>query len=183
MDGTIAIKPRYRPGIPIDLEAWLCHRRESIALRDFGPDPADLELEMAEDTIHVLIVDAQATNRMVAQTMCELYGCTFEAVDSGEEALNRHASRDFDLVLMDIKMPGIDGVEATRRIRASGGPQSRIPILALTASAEPTDVAVYRQCGMDGVVEKPINPQRLLAAMNAALQVVRADEFDAINMA
>jgi len=73
-------------------------------------------------------------------------------------------------------MPGIDGVEATRRIRASGGPYAGIPILALTANADPTDAAFYRQSGMDGVVEKPINPERLFAAMSRALQGERAED-------
>lgn len=183
MDGTIAIKPSNEPGTCIEFEVWLCHLPESVSTPDSESEPDDLELEMAKDTIQVLIVDDHPTNRMVAQTLCEMYGCTCEAVKSGEEALNRHAAGDFDLVLMDIKMPGIDGVETTRRIRAAGGPQSRIPILALTANADPTDAAFYRQSGMDGVVEKPINPQRLLAAMNAALQVVRTDEFEAVNAA
>lgn len=183
MDGTIAIKPSQEPGACIEFNVWLCHLPESVAAPDSESDPDDLELDMAEDKIHVLIVDDHATNRMVAQTLCEMYGCTCESVESGEEALTRHAAENFDLVLMDIKMPGIDGVEATRRIRASHGPKSRVPILALTANADPTDAAFYRQSGMDGVVEKPINPQRLLAAMNAALQAVRADEPDAVEAA
>jgi len=62
-------------------------------------------------------------------------------------------------------------VEATRRIRSGGGPASQAPILALTANADPADAAFYRMCGMNGVVEKPIKPERLLAAMSAVLQV------------
>lgn len=79
--------------------------------------------------------------------------------------------RNAFLVLMDIKMPGIDGVEAMRRIRSGGGPAAQVPILALTANADSSDAAYYRQCGMDGVVEKPIKPEKLLAAMNAVLRL------------
>ena len=121
--------------------------------------------------VHVLIVDDNPTNRMVAQTLCEMFGCSSENVDNGEDAVDAVATGRFDLVLMDIKMPGIDGVEATRRIRSGGGIASQAPILALTANADPADAAYYRLCGMNGVVEKPIKPERLLAAMNAVLQI------------
>jgi len=67
-------------------------------------------------------------------------------------------------------------VEATRRIRSGGGLASQAPILALTANADPSDAAFYRLCGMNGVVEKPIKPERLLAAMNAVLQIAPANE-------
>jgi two-component system, sensor histidine kinase len=130
----------------------------------------------AGDAVHVLIVDDNPTNRMVARTLCEMFGCTSENVDNGEDAVEAVASGRFDLVLMDIKMPGIDGVEATRRIRSGGGPSSQAPILALTANADPADAAFYRLCGMNGVVEKPIKPERLLAAMNAVLQIDTAGE-------
>jgi CheY-like chemotaxis protein len=72
---------------------------------------------------------------------------------------------------MDIMMPVMDGTEATRRIRSGGGPASRVPILALTANADLADAAFYRHCGVNGVVEKPIRPEQLLAAMNAVLQI------------
>jgi len=74
-------------------------------------------------------------------------------------------------VLMDVKMPGMDGVEATRRIRSGRTGGSQVPILAVTANADPADAAFYRLCGMNGVVEKPVKPDRLLEAMSAVLQV------------
>jgi CheY-like chemotaxis protein len=72
----------------------------------------------------------------------------------------------FDLILMDIKMPNLDGVGATRRIRALAGAAADTPILALTANADPWDAAGYLAQGMNGVVEKPIKAERLLAAIN-----------------
>jgi CheY-like chemotaxis protein len=70
---------------------------------------------------------------------------------------------------MDIKMPRMDGVEATKRIRAMPGVCGVVPIIALTANADPEDAEGYIAAGMSAVVEKPIKPEALLAAMNACL--------------
>ena len=118
---------------------------------------------------HILIVDDNATNRVVAQALCEMFGCTSETAEDGQEALEAVQATRFDLVLMDIKMPRMDGVAATQAIRALNGPASRIPIIALTANADPDDAKKYVASGMAAVVEKPIKPERLRMAMNAAL--------------
>ena len=117
------------------------------------------------ETLHVLVVDDNATNRFVAGKVLELFGCTFDAAENGLEAVQRVQAGPFDLVLMDIKMPVMDGVEATRAIRALPGPVSRIPILALTANADPRDEIEYIAAGMDGVSQKPIEPDALLNAI------------------
>lgn len=122
------------------------------------------------DTPHILIVDDNATNRVVAQALCEMFGCTSETAEDGVEALEAVQERRFDLILMDIKMPRMDGVQATQAIRALEGPVSAIPIVALTANADPEDARKYLSIGMAAVVEKPIKPERLRMAMNAALE-------------
>ena len=126
----------------------------------------DLELQA---TPHILIVDDNATNRVVAQALCEMFGCSSETAEDGLEALDAVVSRSFDLILMDIKMPRMDGVQCTQAIRALSGPESLIPIIALTANADPDDAKGYLAIGMAAVVEKPIKPERLRMAMNAAL--------------
>ena len=120
--------------------------------------------------IHVLVVDDNATNRMVAEGLCEMFDCTSECAEDGEEAVEAARSGRFDLILMDIKMPRMDGMEATRTIRAMAGPAGKVPIIALTANADPDDAKAYLACGMASVVEKPIKPERLLEAMTAALE-------------
>jgi len=127
---------------------------------------ADLELHANP---HILIVDDNATNRVVAQALCEMFGCSSETAEDGVEALEAVQARPFDLILMDIKMPRMDGVQATQAIRALTGPESQIPIVALTANADPDDARGYIAIGMAAVVEKPIKPERLRMAMNAAL--------------
>jgi CheY-like chemotaxis protein len=121
------------------------------------------------DNPHVLIVDDNATNRIVAQALCEMFGCSSETAEDGLEALEAVQARPFDLILMDIKMPRMDGVQATRAIRALTGPERNLPIIALTANADPDDARAYLADGMAAVVEKPIKPERLRQAMHAAL--------------
>jgi two-component system, sensor histidine kinase len=125
---------------------------------------------------HILIVDDNATNRVVAQALCEMFGCTSETADDGMEALDAIKERDFDLVLMDIKMPRMDGLQATQAIRKLKGPMRDVPIIALTANADPEDARRYIASGMAAVVEKPIKPERLRHAMNAALSAPQVED-------
>jgi signal transduction histidine kinase/ActR/RegA family two-component response regulator len=169
MDGAIGARANPDGGAIFAFEIPL-HRLAE-------PEQAATEVGAAEAVqtpLHVLIVDDNATNRMVAQTLCEMFGCTTESVEDGAKAVEGAATGRFDLVLMDVKMPVMDGVEATRLIRSGPDTWSQVPILALTANADPSDAAFYRRCGMNGVVEKPIKPDRLLAAMSAVLQIDRA---------
>ena len=118
---------------------------------------------------HILIVDDNATNRMVAEALCDMFDCTSEQVVDGVEAVEAARNGRFDLILMDIKMPRMDGVAATRAIRDLTGPAGAAPIVALTANADPSDVESYLMAGMQDVVEKPIKPERLAAVLNALL--------------
>ncbi len=128
-----------------------------------------------QSTPHILFVDDNATNRVVAQALCEMFGCTSETAEDGVEALEAVQERPFDLILMDIKMPRMDGVQATQAIRALEGPVRNIPIVALTANADPDDARKYLAIGMAAVVEKPIKPERLRMAMNTAIEQAAAD--------
>jgi CheY-like chemotaxis protein len=117
----------------------------------------------------VLIVDDHALNRETLKLLLEALDVVPVVADSGESALDLLASEPFDLVLMDVHMPGIDGRETTRRLRASGGPNGGIPVIAVSAADSPRD---WRQCveaGMISHVAKPIRAHRLYEAINAAL--------------
>ena len=132
----------------------------------------EVEEEHAEDAgraAHILVVDDNATNRMVAQSLVEMFDCTSEAAEDGEAAVEAARTGRFDLILMDIRMPRMDGVAATRAIRAIPGPIGLTPIIALTANADPEDAESYLAAGMNGVVEKPMKPEHLLAALQEAL--------------
>jgi len=118
--------------------------------------------------LRVLVVDDVAANRALARTMLAAAGHAVELAEDGETAVAAVASGDFDVVLMDVEMPGIGGLEAARRIRALPAPRGRVPIMALTAAALPEQVAACREAGMDGHLAKPIRPAELLGRLAEA---------------
>jgi signal transduction histidine kinase/DNA-binding response OmpR family regulator len=112
----------------------------------------------------VLVAEDNPLNQMVAVETLTRLGCAVDAVGSGREALTALERSDYDLVLMDLQMPEMDGIEATRALRA---PNSRcrnpaIPVVALTAHASPTDAEHCRDAGMNGFLAKPIRPRDLV---------------------
>jgi len=122
-----------------------------------------------ETVAHVLVVDDNASNREVAGALCEMFDCTCEYAHDGFTAVEAARSGRFDLILMDIMMPGMDGNQATKAIRRLSGAASRTPIIAVTANTLEKNVQVSKDAGVNSVVEKPINPASLLAAMQTAL--------------
>jgi len=113
--------------------------------------------------VRVLVVEDNPTNRMIATKLLENLGAAVETADDGYAGVDAAARGGFDIILMDIQMPGIDGVEAARRIRAQGGASASTPIVALTANVLAHQRQAYLDAGMDGVVGKPIAPGVLLA--------------------
>jgi CheY-like chemotaxis protein/signal transduction histidine kinase len=161
MEGAIRIDDNVGAGATIVFE--------HLASEATAPDLAAETASVVRRSAHVLVVDDNATNRMVAEALCEMFDCTSESVEDGVEAVEAAGTGRFDLILMDIKMPRMDGVEATRAIRGLPGAAGAVPIIALTANADPEDAKTYIASGMHSVVEKPIKPERLLQAINDAL--------------
>lgn len=113
----------------------------------------------------ILAADDAPANRELVTAILQSMGMDVETVCDGAEAVEAVMRGGFDLVLMDVHMPGMDGLEATRAIRQRGGPISRTPILALTANVQAEHVARCLEAGMDGHVAKPINLAVLATAM------------------
>ena len=137
-------------------------------------EAAEAQVEAAEtldallDGIRVLVVEDNPTNRLIATKLLENMGASVETAVDGYAGVDAAARGGFDLILMDIQMPGIDGVEAARRIRALGGAAAATPIVALTANVLAHQRQAYLDAGMDGVVGKPIAPGLLLAEIAQA---------------
>ncbi|MDR3507543.1 MAG: ATP-binding protein [Caulobacteraceae bacterium] len=115
--------------------------------------------------LNVLLVEDNPTNRLVARTMLARLGARITEAEDGLAGVEAARSGRFDLILMDVQMPRMDGVEATGAIRALPGPASAAPIIGLTANVMVHQQAVYFAAGMNAVVAKPISPASLLAAI------------------
>jgi CheY-like chemotaxis protein len=149
-----------------------CQRAEPPARTDAHAFGESLEAtgETSAD-LHVLAAEDNAHNRLVLQLMLEQVGVVPVFAENGRVALDLWQARAFDVILMDVQMPEMSGLEATRRIReieaASG--RARTPVIALTANAMTHHVQECLQAGMDAHVAKPIRPELLFAAIDAAL--------------
>jgi CheY-like chemotaxis protein len=126
-------------------------------------------VERPPERTRVLIVDDLPQNRLLLGVLCEQLGLQHEPAENGYEAVEAVRSGRFDLVLMDILMPRMDGMAAARAIRALAGPPAEIPIIAVTTAAAPGEVLRYLSVGMNDVVAKPVNRERLAEAIASAL--------------
>jgi signal transduction histidine kinase/CheY-like chemotaxis protein len=115
--------------------------------------------------LHALIAEDNRVNQLVIEGILSKAGIRATFVAHGREALDAASAGRFDFILMDGHMPEMDGIEATRRIRALPGPAGRVPIIALTANALAGDRETYLEAGMNDYVTKPIHTPDLLAAI------------------
>jgi signal transduction histidine kinase/ActR/RegA family two-component response regulator len=131
----------------------------------------------AEAEIRVLAAEDNPTNQLVLKTLLAQAGITPTVVENGREAVEAWEAQDWDLILMDIQMPVMDGVQATRAIRERelAGRRDRTPIIAVTANAMTHQLAEYEAAGVDRLVPKPIDAATLFAAMEQALEPAAAD--------
>ncbi|MBO9559444.1 MAG: response regulator [Caulobacter sp.] len=117
----------------------------------------------------VLVVDDHVVNRRAIELVLQSFGIQPTLAESGERALELLQSEVFDVMLMDVYMPGMDGRDATRQLRATEGPNRDIPVIAVTASATAKDWEACHAAGMNAHVAKPIDPSQLHAALSEVL--------------
>jgi two-component system sensor histidine kinase/response regulator len=134
-----------------------------------SPTPPD----NSHEGVRVLLVEDNRVNQLVAQEMLKRRGFQIFVAENGRLALERLEQEAYDLVLMDVQMPVMDGLEATRHIRASeeharreGKPGRHMPIIAMTANAMSGDERTCLDAGMDAYVAKPLNMQQLMDAIS-----------------
>ena len=118
----------------------------------------------------VLVAEDWELNQFLVQYIFESWGCRVTMVNNGKEALDMAKSKEFDLVLMDIHMPEMDGITATKKIRKLGdNDKASVPIIALTANALKTDHLHYLEAGMNDCVTKPYTEEKLFRVISKAL--------------
>ncbi len=116
-------------------------------------------------TLKILVAEDNKVNRLILQTMLEKVGHDVIVACDGREAVEAASSQSFDVILMDVQMPEVDGLSATRTIRSMAGEIRNVPIIAVTANTTPEDRDACFAAGMDEFVTKPIKSGGLLAAI------------------
>lgn len=130
--------------------------------------PADGQYE-AQRSLTVLVAEDNAINQQIISAYLKRLGHRYVVASSGLEALQVYGANRFDLILMDIRMPEMSGLDATKRIREMEGGKGAVPIIALSADAVEENVQEYLKTGIDGFVAKPIDPDELALTINKVL--------------
>lgn len=170
MGGAVTVDSRPGQGATFTL------RLPMPALPTEAAGPGDSGSDTGPDAVggparapRVLVVDDHPSNREVARLMLTAAGCEVAEATDGDEAVDMARAGTFDLILMDVRMPRVDGLAATRLIRALPGAVAKTPILAVTADAMPEDAVRCLAAGMNAHLAKPISCQALYAAMEPLL--------------
>jgi CheY-like chemotaxis protein len=162
MGGSVGFESTPGEGSTFWVEVAAPAAAPAAAMNGGAADDGDAAASDWLAGVRVLVVEDNAVNRLVATRMLGQLGASVVTAENGAEGVAAISSGEFDLVFMDIQMPVMDGVEATRRIRAMPGEKGQVPIVATTANVMPDQLAAYRACGVSGVVAKPISPSALL---------------------
>jgi signal transduction histidine kinase/CheY-like chemotaxis protein len=164
MGGEIAVESVA--GLGSTFRFWIPAPAVNAAPQSVAPKA--LPPTAATPPLRVLVAEDNQTNRQILAAYLAIGGHSAHMVANGVEALAAVEAAEFDLVLMDVQMPLMDGLTATRRIRALPGPASALPIVALTANAMQGDREVCLAAGMTEYVAKPVSLDALYAAIAAA---------------
>jgi CheY-like chemotaxis protein len=159
MGGDIVITPRRGGGTTFTLTVSLDRARPAKA----AAGGADAAMPSSTPALRVLSVEDNPFGRVVLNTILTELGHHAEFVGRGETAVERIAQGDFDAVLMDMVLPGIDGIEAIRRIRGLNSPLSQIAIIGVSGRGD--DEAASRAAGADAFLVKPVSPRALATAL------------------
>lgn len=170
LGGTLSVGSREDEGSVFTLSLRLLCREQPA---DSGPTGPASPVEPEQHVLHglVLLVEDNVVNAMVARRILEQMGVTVVTASNGEEALEKARQRDFDCILMDVQMPVMDGLEATRRLRQWEREQGRapMPVVALTANAMHEERERCLAVGMNSHLAKPFRRQQLARALSPYL--------------
>jgi signal transduction histidine kinase/ActR/RegA family two-component response regulator len=156
---------RFRVRLPFAVERPRSLNDNAVAVAD----QLNRHIKALGRPLHVVIAEDNPTNQYVAVTMLKDFDIDTSVVGDGAAAVETVTRSPVDLVFMDVRMPDMDGLEATRAIRARGGAFATLPIVGFTANAFADDIAACLDAGMQSVISKPVRKAAFVAAILAAL--------------
>ncbi|RYG26595.1 MAG: response regulator [Burkholderiales bacterium] len=176
MGGDVHVSSAVRQGSTFTLtfEAPAARKRAPIQRATAEVTQAPLP----QRPVRILLVDDNATNRQVAKLFLARLQCEIVEAENGAEALQRLTEQSFDVALLDVHMPVMDGCEAIRRIRASDQPWRTLPVIALTADAMEGDRERFVAMGMTDYLAKPIDRRLLLNKIHEATSLATSPVVD-----
>jgi signal transduction histidine kinase/CheY-like chemotaxis protein len=171
MGGTIEVQSAQGQGSEFRFRLTLPLARETAPQVDLAEAAAVLRARLAAlgRPMRVLLAEDNPTNQFVVTRLLRGFAIPVDLANDGIEAVQAAAGTAYDMICMDMRMPDMDGLEATRAIRRGTGPSRLTPIVAMTANAFPEDMAACRTAGMTDFVAKPVNKERLVEAVLRAL--------------
>ncbi len=178
MGGKITVTSRPREGSTFSFTLVLPWSEVQVSDQRDRVEADDLKARIAAlgRPLRILIAEDDTVNRMVVSKMLTEFDTENQAVTDGLQAIEAVAEGDYDLVLMDVRMPEMDGIAATKAIRARGGRFSALPIIALTANAFAEDVKRCREAGMSDFLAKPLRKAAMVDAILRAIGRVAVTE-------
>ncbi|RTL73153.1 MAG: response regulator [Hyphomicrobiales bacterium] len=172
MGGTIGVSSKLGRGTTVSFSVTLPEANAGAAQQkaEDSSEALAAQIRRLGRPLRLLVVDDNATNHVVAANMLRGFAVEVSRANDGTEAVALAAETAFDVILMDMRMPQMDGIAATRAIRSGDGPNAGTRIIAFTANAFPEDAAQCREAGMEDLVAKPVRKPLLLAALVRALE-------------
>ena len=155
---------RFTLTLPVSDMSAIAGRNAEVA-----DDAFERKLTNLDPRLAILLAEDNATNQLVFTKLMQSYSVDIVVAGNGRIALEQASRRAFDVVFMDMRMPEMDGLEATRAIRALDGSNGRVPIIALTANAFADDIKACREAGMDEFIAKPVRKKVLLEKLAGLL--------------
>ena len=167
MDGEIGVSSVAGQGSEFWFTACFSTCLHPMIKTEASSPPAPVASRSHWQGIRVLVAEDNPVNQIVATGLLEKLALQVDVVSNGAEAIHALTTIPYDLVLMDVQMPGMGGLEATRLIREAGSPvlNPRIPVVAVTANVMPEDQQVCLEAGMDGYLSKPVALSSLVAML------------------
>ncbi|WPB57003.1 hybrid sensor histidine kinase/response regulator [Xylophilus sp. GOD-11R] len=165
MHGDIRVSSEIGRGAAFTIRLPLLEERRKLPREEAAPQVTVSREAVAYSALEALVVDDTAANRLILRKMLQALGCRVAVASDGAEAVLACTNKRFNLVFMDLELGEMDGITATRHIRALPGPEGRMPIVAITGFASMERVAAIQESGMNDYVLKPVRLDTLASVV------------------